>query len=30
MLVWACTENGRKSSSPKNMIYKFGSNTAER
>jgi len=30
MLVWACTENGRKYNSPPNIIYEFGNNEAER
>jgi hypothetical protein len=30
MLVWACTENGRKQNSQKGSIYEFGNNEAER
>ena len=26
MVVWACTENGRKQNSQKSIIYEFGSN----
>ena len=29
-LVWACTENGKKWSSQKSIIYEFGNNEAER
>jgi len=30
MLVWACTENGRKQNSQKGIIYEFGNNKNER
>jgi len=30
MLVWTCTENGRKQNSQKSIIYEFGNNKAER
>ena len=30
MLVWACTENGRKKTSQKSIIYEFGNNKTER
>jgi hypothetical protein len=30
MLVWVCTENGRKWNSQKILIYEFGNNKAER
>ena len=30
MLVWACTENGRKWNSQKGIIYEFGKNKTER
>ena len=29
MLVWACTENGRKQNSQKGIIYEFGNNKIE-
>jgi hypothetical protein len=30
MLVWACTENGRKQNYQKSIIYKFGNKTVVR
>ena len=30
MLVWACTENGRKQNFQKSIIYEFGNNKADR
>ena len=30
MLVWACTENGKKQNSLKDIIYEFGNNKTER
>ena len=30
MLVWACTENGRKQNSQKDIIYEFENNKSER
>jgi len=30
MLVWACTENGRKYDSQKGIVYEFGNNKIER
>jgi hypothetical protein len=30
MLVWVCTENGRKQNSQKNAIYESGNNKHER
>jgi len=30
LLVWACTENGRKQNSQKSIIYEFGNNKIER
>ena len=30
MLVWACTEYGRKQNSKKSIIYEFGNKKAER
>jgi len=30
MLVWACTEKGRKQNSQKGIIYEFGNNKTER
>ena len=30
MMVWACTENGRKKNSQKNITYEFENNEAER
>ena len=29
MLVWACSENGRKQNSQKSIKYEFGNNRAE-
>jgi hypothetical protein len=29
MLVWACTENGRKQNSQKHVIYEFVNSNAE-
>ena len=30
MLVWACTESGRKQKSQKNIIHEFGNNKTDR
>jgi hypothetical protein len=30
MVVWACTENGRKLNSQKSIIYEFENNKTER
>ena len=30
MMVWACTENGRKWNSQENITYEFQNNEAER
>jgi hypothetical protein len=30
MLVWGCTENGRKQNSQKSIIHEFGNNKTDR